>query len=175
MSATLDEIAFTLPEVPVSHKDFVSYINKNSGKEISSLVGPYNEYEAKLREGFAQHRDHKAIQDLHVNAVPVFGVTNDVLRIQRRNFDDESLDEKYIMPLSTSARKSDGAPAMVESMQDFRKNFNLFSESSLVDLDWSNVVAAGSAVVTPLLPVPKKHGTSKKAQRYAPSQFIWLC
>ncbi len=47
----------------------------------------------------------------------------------------------------------------------FKKDFPLFSESSLVDLDWSNVVAAGSSVVTPFLPAPDKFSTSKKAPR----------
>ena len=174
MTATQGGTAFVLPKVPVPHEDFVSFINKKQGRDIPNAVAPYNEYEAKLREGFAQHRDHESLRDPKVNAVPVFGTTSDVLRIRRRNTDDESLNEKYIMPLSTINRKPDGAPATVESMQEFKKNFNLFSESSLVDLNWSNVVAAGSAVVTPLLPVPKKHGISKKAQRYAPILFIWL-
>jgi hypothetical protein len=53
----------------------------------------------------------------------------------------------------------------VQDVKEFQKNFALFSESSLVDLDWSNVVAAGSAVVTCLLPVPAKHNKSKKTLR----------
>jgi len=69
------------------------------------------------------------------------------------------------MPLQFKDRKLDGAPATVESLQDFKKNFNLFSESSLADLDWTNVVAAGSSVVTALLPVPDKYNTSKKSLR----------
>jgi hypothetical protein len=44
-------------------------------------------------------------------------------------------------------------------MKEFKNNFNLFSESSLVDLDWSNVVAAGSSVVTSLLPVMVSYPT----------------
>jgi hypothetical protein len=69
------------------------------------------------------------------------------------------------MPLKDEERKPNGAPAVVPSLKDFQQNFNLFSESSLTDLDWSNVVAAGSAVTTALLPVPEKWAGSKRSLR----------
>ena len=160
-----DSAAFVLPKVPAPHKNFISYINRSQDDAIQNLVAPYNEYEAKLREGFAQHRDHHALQNPHANAVPIFEGDNDVLRVHARSTDDPTRNEKYVMPLKAKDRKPEGAPATVESMQDFKKNFNLFSESSLADLDWSNVVAAGSSVVTALLPVPDKYNASKKALR----------
>ena len=64
-----------------------------------------------------------------------------------------------------SATLPDGSPAIVEFIREFKNNLNVFSESSLVDLDWSNVVVAGSAVVTSLLAVPKEHASSKRALR----------
>lgn len=163
--ASENSAAFGLPRVPVPHNKFVSFINQNQDEAIQNLVAPYNQYEAKLREGFAQHRDHEALQDPKVNAVPIFEAHNDILRIHARSTEDQSHNEKYLMPLNAKDRKPEGAAATVESMQDFKKNFNLFSESSLADLDWSNVVAAGSSVVTALLPVPDKYNTSKKALR----------
>lgn len=174
--ATLDQLskiemaddtptAFVLPKVPVPHKNFISFINEKRVEEIQELVAPYNQYEAKLREGFAQHHEHESVLDPKVNAVPLFQKDNNVLRVRARNTDDQSRNEKYLMPLNAKDRKPEGAPATVESMQDFKKNFNLFSESSLADLDWSNVVAAGSSVVTALLHVPNEHSTSKKALR----------
>jgi hypothetical protein len=69
------------------------------------------------------------------------------------------------MPLKDKDRKPTGAPAMVASLKQFQQNFNLFSESSLVDLDWSNVVAAGSSVTTSMLPVPEKWAGSKRQMR----------
>ncbi|KAL8827871.1 MAG: hypothetical protein Q9170_006840 [Blastenia crenularia] len=174
---------FVLPKVPAVHQDFLSYINGKDGNEVRKLTAPYNNYEAKLREGFAQHRDHPILRDPNVNAVPVFKQGVDIPRISKRDIDAKSHHQNYIIPLSAKDRKPAGAPAVVESIQDFKKNFSLFSESSLADLDWSNVVAAGSSVVTPLLPVPEKFNTSKKAQReyyhekLAPSSdvdlFIW--
>lgn len=164
--AAADSSTFALPKVPVAHKDFVAYINHKDGKEVAKLVAPYNEYEARLREGFAQHRGHASLDDPNVNAVPVFSQNEDVPRIVSRTIDGQTHHQHHIIPLSAKHRKPAGAPATVESIQDFKKNFNLFSESSLADLDWSNVVAAGSSVVTSLLPIPDKYSTSKKAQRY---------
>lgn len=69
------------------------------------------------------------------------------------------------MPLKSKDRKKNGAPAVVASFKDFQQNFNLFSESALTDLDWNNVVAAGSAVTTALLPVPEKWAESKRSMR----------
>lgn len=155
-----DAKAFQLPKIPVSHRDFISYISRSKDEAVHRLVAPYNDYEAKLREGFAQHRDHQALQDSHVNAVPIFKDGNDVLRVHARNIYDTALNEKYVMPLDSKDRKPEGTLATVESIQEFKKNFNLFSESSLTDLDWSNVVAAGSSVVTALLPVPDEHSRS---------------
>ncbi|KAL8970120.1 MAG: hypothetical protein Q9197_003977 [Variospora fuerteventurae] len=183
MAATAPSSTFTLPQLPVAHKDFVSYVNRKDANLLSKVLSPYNEYEAKLREAFAQHRDHASLQDPHVNAVPIFNPDQDIPRIAKREFDEKTHHQHHIIPLTAESRKPAGVPATVESIQDFKKNFSLFSESSLADLDWSNVVAAGSSVVTPLLPVPDKYNTSKKAQReyyhqhLAPSSdvdlFIW--
>ena len=156
---------FSLPRVPVPHQDFVSYIQKEHQGTVQELLAPYNVYEGRLREGFAQHRETQALQDPKINAVPIFGADRELLRVNARSTDDKVLNGKYLMPLGEKDRKPNGAPATVESINSFKKNFNLFSESSLVDMDWSNIVAAGSSVVTALLPVPEEHDTSKKALR----------
>ncbi|KAL9002138.1 MAG: hypothetical protein Q9188_004914 [Gyalolechia gomerana] len=72
MAATEESSSFILPKVPVPHEDFVSSINRKDGDEVQRLLEPYNELEAKLREGFAQNRDHPSLLDPHVNAVPIF-------------------------------------------------------------------------------------------------------
>lgn len=159
-------MTFELPKLPAPHKDFIPYLAKHPEKSIAELTAPYNVYEAKLREGFAQYREHDSLQDVHVNAVPIFDGHEDHVRIRSRDMDDEAKNQKFIMPLKAADRKNNGAPAIVQSMKEFKQNFNLFSESSLVDMDWSNVVAAGSSVVTSLLPVPEQYNASKRTLRY---------
>ena len=69
------------------------------------------------------------------------------------------------MSLPEEKRKPNGSPAVVNSLKEFRHNLGVFCESSLSDMDWSNVVAAGSSVVNCLLPVPDEYSSSKRALR----------
>lgn len=134
---------------------------------MRDIIEPYKQYDSKVREVFAQEPNHPALADPHLNVTPVFAGHEAAIKIRARNLDTESAEEgeSYLMPLDPEKRKPNGTPAVVQSLKEFQTNFNIFSESSLVDMDWSNVVAAGSSVVTSLLPVPKKYAGSKRALR----------
>jgi hypothetical protein len=148
-------------------RDFIPYLSKNPNTPIRSLLEPFKAFEGELRKVYAQQPSHEAIKDGTVNLVPIFAGHEHELKIRARSIDNETEDEKsrFIMPLAVEDRKSSGAPAIVTSLKDFQNNFNLFSESALTDLDWSNVVAAGSSVTTALLPVPEKWAESKRSLR----------
>jgi hypothetical protein len=154
-------MAFELPPLPVPIADFVGHVNKHPDTQngVAKAVEPFKIFENKLREVYAQHPDHPAAIGNHL--VPVF--KHDPLTIRARNVAEASPREKaqYLLPLPDDARRKHGSPATVHSLKDFKTNFNLFSELSLVDLDWSNVVCAGSAVVTSLLPVDAPHNESR--------------
>ncbi|KAF2273661.1 ankyrin repeat protein [Westerdykella ornata] len=158
----------TLPDVPVKHSDFIPYIASNPQKRLPELLEPFKQYDAKLRQVFAQEPDHPALADNYLNIVPLFDGHQKDVTIRARNLDAETQEEKdrYIMPLEPQDRRPHGSPAIVHDIKDFQQNFALFTESSLVDLDWTNVVAAGSSVVTCLLPVPDKYKKSKKSLRH---------
>lgn len=134
-----------LPDVPVKHADFIPYLQSNLEKPLSQLLEPYKEYDAKLREVFAQEPNHPALNDPYINVVPVFGGHEKDLKIRARDLDVETIEEKerYVMSLDQAERRPNGSPAIVGDIKDFQQNFALFCESSLVDMDWSNVVAAG--------------------------------
>lgn len=154
-----------LPQLPRKHEDWISHVAQHPDTPLFELIAPYKEYDSKLREVFCQQPDHPAIAT--PNVVPIFAGSEQELKVRARNLAGESEDEqqRYLMPLKKTDRKPDGSSAVVQSLKDFQTNFQLFSESSLVDMDWSNVVVAGSAVVTSLLPVPEKHNGSKRALR----------
>ncbi|KAF7937481.1 uncharacterized protein EAE98_001795 [Botrytis deweyae] len=156
-----------LPSLPAPIKDFIPYLSQNPTKNISTIIEPYKAYESELRKVYAQQPDHEAVKDGAVNLVPIFSGHENDLKVRARDLDNESKEEseKYIMPLKDEERRPNGSPAVVGSIKDFQTNFNLFSESSLADLDWNNVVAAGSAVTTSLLPLPEKWAGSKRAMR----------
>lgn len=157
-----------LPSVPVQHQDFVEYVNSHQDTPIEELVRPYNEYDAVVRKVFAQEPSNPALRDNHVNLVPVYdstGSTNVPIRARNLTAETPETKEKYLLPLKDQDRRPNGSPAVVPTLEEFQKNFSVFSEGALSDMDWSNVVVAGSAVVTSLLPVPEKYRGSKRALR----------
>ncbi|KAB8262887.1 hypothetical protein BDV32DRAFT_147064 [Aspergillus pseudonomiae] len=173
----------SFPSLPAKHQDLIGWINRNQDTSIAQLLKPYNEYEAVVRKLFAQEPSHPALRDNHLNIVPLYDTSGKTIVLSRpRDPGSESADlqEKYIMPLKAESRRASGDPAVVSSLEGFRHNFNIFSEGSLSDMDWSNVVVAGSAVVTCLMPVPEEYRGSKRALRqfyhdkYAPASDVDL-
>lgn len=156
-----------LPILPVPHEELASYIAKSPSTHIEKLIEPYRKYETELRYLYAQSRDHEVLNDPHINVLPLFTKDTQNIKTRARNLATESPEEKekYIMPLPDDKRRTDGSPAVVQTLKEFRHNFGVFCESSLIDLDWDNVVAAGSSVVNCLLPVPEQYTKSKRALR----------
>lgn len=166
-STTIPAHPAMLPLIPSKHNEFISYVSAHPDTPMPQLLEPYKQFDAKLREIFAQEPHHSALSDHHINTVPVFDGHEADIKIRRRHLEAETDEEKskYVMPLKDDDRKPNDSPAIVESFKQFQNNFNVFSESSLVDMDWSNVVVAGSAVVTAMLPIPEKYSSSKRGIR----------
>ncbi|KAL1954703.1 hypothetical protein VTO42DRAFT_807 [Malbranchea cinnamomea] len=160
--------SWSFPSLPAKHSEFLSYVDSHPDTPVQELVKPYNEYDSVLRQIFAQEPSHPLLADNHVNIVPLYDANGSTdLRIRARDLASEprEIKEKYIMPLMDEDRRPHGSPAVVSTFKEFKTNFDLFSEGSLGDLDWSNVVVAGSAVVTALLPVPEEYRNSKRGLR----------
>lgn len=155
------------PALPVPPADLVKHLAKQPDESLVELIAPYRKYEAYLRETFAQNRDSELLKDPHVNVLPLFTDDTPDIKIRARDLESESDEEKarYIMSLPDDIRRPHGSPAVVSDLKEFRRNFNVFSESALVELDWSNVVAAGSSVVNCLLPVPEQYSGTKRGLR----------
>ncbi|KAL8331874.1 hypothetical protein RB593_002310 [Gaeumannomyces tritici] len=159
--------ASKLPEIPVPHAELAAYVAGNPGTPITELLEPYRVFEQELRGLYAQEPDHEVLRNPHVNVLPLFAASTPDVKVRARVLEKESQDEKdrYIMSLPDEHRRADGSPAVVDSLKRFQENFNIFSESALVDMDWNNVVVSGSAVTSCLLPVPKQFAQSKRALR----------
>ncbi|KAI1456874.1 ankyrin [Annulohypoxylon moriforme] len=159
--------ATTLPKLPVAHDALANYIANHPKTPVSELMDPYRKYEAQLREMYAQQRDNPVLDDPYINVLPLFTKDTPNIKTRARNLEVESPveKEKYIMSLPDDKRRPNDSPAVVSSLKEFRHNFSIFSESSLAEMDWSNVVAAGSSVVNCLLPVPDQFKKSKRALR----------
>ncbi|KAK6958209.1 hypothetical protein Daesc_001004 [Daldinia eschscholtzii] len=159
--------ALDLPKLPVTHDGLVNYVVNHPETPIKDIMEPFRKYEARLREVYAQERDNPALDSPYLNALPLFTEDTPNIKTRARNLEAELPEEKekYIMPLPNDKRRPNGSPAVVTSLKEFRRNFGIFSESSLAEMDWSNVVAAGSSVVNCLIPVPDKYNSSKRALR----------
>ncbi|CEI64211.1 hypothetical protein FVEN_g9050 [Fusarium venenatum] len=156
-----------LLELPTPHSQLAKYIFDHKDTPITEILEPYRKYEAELRSVYAQDRQNPLLDDPYLNVVPLFTEDTKFITTRARNLEAESEEEKskYIMALPDEKRRPHDSPATVADLAEFQKNFNIFSESSLTDLDWSNVVAAGSSVVNCLLPVPKEFNTTKRKLR----------
>lgn len=161
-------MALTLPSLPAKHKDFLRYVDSHPDTPIGDLVRPYNDYDAVTRKVFAQDPSHVIVKDNHANIVPLYNAMGSAdIRVRARDLASETPEqkEKYILPFDESMRRENGSSAAVSTLAEFQENFALFTEGALGEMDWSNVVAAGSAVVTSLLPVPEKYRKSKRGLR----------
>lgn len=160
-------MASTLPKLPVPHADLVKHITRHPDTPLTELIEPYRKYEAQIRQAFAQDPGNELLKDPYINVLPLFNEDTPDIKIRARNLAAESEEEKskYIMPLPNDVRRTDGSPAVVPHLKDFQRNFSVFSESSLAELNWSNVIAAGSSVVNCLLPVPDEYGATKRGLR----------
>lgn len=140
------------------------------GITLDDVLKPSLEDEQELRKIFAQDKTNPRLDDPHVGLVDVFGPNTEVIRkIRARVVDssnEDSLSGQYVMPLQDTQRRKDGEASMVADLDEFKKNWLIFTEGSLSQLsDWNNVVAAGGAVLSTLLPLPDKSKRSKKATR----------
>lgn len=84
-----------IPELPSKTvKEFIPYLTKHPDTAIGTLLEPYKAFESELRKVYAQQPDNEAVKDGTINLVPIFNGHEQELKIQARDLDAESEDEK---------------------------------------------------------------------------------
>jgi len=145
----------------------VAALPKGPVVSLDDILQASLEDEAELRRMFATDKTNPRLDNPHEGLVDIFAAPADI-RVTRARVvkDDEDLSAKYIMPLSESCRRKEASPAMTPTLDDFQKNWAIFTENSLSQLvDWNNVVAAGGSVLACLTPVPDDVKSSKRTLR----------
>ena len=134
---------------------------------LSQALQPSIDDEAELRKLWAMDKANARLRDPHVGLVDVFDAPDDIRKTRARVVTDEAdSNVHHILPLSEDRRRKEGEPSMVATLDEFKKNWAIFTEGSLSQLtDWSNVVAAGGDVQACLAPVPESARVSKRAMR----------
>ncbi|KAF6743504.1 ankyrin repeat protein [Ephemerocybe angulata] len=140
------------------------------GVSLDEALKPSIEDETELRQYFASDRGNARLADPYVGLVDVFAAPIDIrttrARVVKEDEDGADLIAKHIMPVPKEARRPEGAPCVVEDLDEFKKNWSIFTEGSLSQLfDWNNVVAAGGAVLACLTPLADENKVSKRAIR----------
>lgn len=154
------------PEAKAFLKRIIS-LPSGPGISLDNALQPSLDDEAELRRLFATDKTNARLKDPFVGLVDIFAAPP-VIRTTRARIikDDVDLSRKYVMPLSVDNRRKEGTPSMVENIEEFKKNWSVFTEGSLSQLfDWSNVIAAGGAVLASLTPLPDIAKESKRSMR----------
>lgn len=145
----------------------VTELPPGPGVSLDEVLKPSLADEAELRKLFAQDKRNSRLSDPYVGLVDVFDAPEDIRKTRARVVKDgEDTDAKYAMPLHEERRRKDGEPAMVDSLEEYKRNWAIFTEGSLSQLlDWNNVVVAGGSVQACLAPVPDSEKVSKRSLR----------
>lgn len=140
--------------------------------DLVQALKPALEHEADLRKTFSAQRHNVASLDPHAGLVDIFAPGAEALRRTHARLpaDEKELSAKYVMPLKDDARRKTGEPAMVDSLDQFRNVWSVFSEGTLAQLGsgpWENVIVAGGSILAALLPLPARvtKQNSKRALR----------
>jgi len=137
------------------------------GVSLDAALQPSLDEETELRKLFATDRQNAVLGNPHVGLVNVFDAPDAIRTTRARVVQDKAdLSAKHVMPLSLENRRKEGTPAMVFDLEEFKKNWAIFTEGSLSQLvDWNNVVAAGGSVLACLTPLEEENKISKRAIR----------
>lgn len=149
----------------------VAVLPKEPGVSLDPVLAPSIEQEAELRCLFAQDRKNDRLSDPYVGLISVFEAPEETgIRTTRARVakDDSELDlaAKYVFPLPQSKRRKDFEPCVVDNLEEFQRNWAIFTEGSLAQLtDWNNVIAAGGSVLGCLLPLQPAQKESRRTIR----------
>ncbi|KAJ7648214.1 hypothetical protein DFH06DRAFT_1050168, partial [Mycena polygramma] len=137
------------------------------GALLDSILKPSLDDETELRCLFAVEKTHPRLQDPYVGLIDVFEAPAAIRTTRARVVEDkDSHNSQYIMPLPASKRRKEGEPSLVSDLDEFKKNWSIFSEGSLSQLmNWDNVIVAGGAILACLAPLSEQARASKRAMR----------
>jgi len=127
--------------------------------EIDKIIVLPLQGENLLRMLFAAN--HPSIRsDPHVGLIDIFSVSPVPIAIGRDRAAD--LNSHHIFPFlqNHTLQLVDGSPAVVP-MEQFLRNWDIFTNGIFKDLDWANVVAAGGAVLACLKSTVPQHRTNR--------------
>ena len=134
----------------VNRNELIQGIRQTSDSGILEVLKPHGDRDQELRDHFAGKGSATGVDNENTRIVPLFDPQGciDLHRRDKRVFSPDQ--EKFIF--SGHGPTNESQEATVRTLRAFKENFGLFSGNVLGSLDWTNVVVAGGAVTTSLLP-----------------------
>jgi hypothetical protein len=95
---------------------------------LDAVLQPSLDDEAELRKLFATDKGNLRLKDIHVSLVDVLNAPCDI-RTTRARVVTDAVDRcpQYVMPLPDALRRKEDSPAMIECLEAFKRNCNVFS------------------------------------------------
>jgi hypothetical protein len=145
----------------------IASLPRGPGVNLDEVLQPSLDDETELRRLLATDRSNARLSNPYVGVVDVFEAPSDIRTTRARVVkDDRDRNAKHVMPVPEDKRRKEGEPCTVSDLDEFKRNWNIFSEGSLSQLmDWSNVIAAGGSVLACLAPLSDADKASKRAIR----------
>ncbi|KAI8049744.1 ankyrin repeat-containing domain protein [Syncephalis plumigaleata] len=124
--------------------------------------------EAEYRQLFAQQPNDTRITNPYVLLLDVFNHP-ELWQHPERISEDELAKRGYgiVMPITEKEKQYTPNTLAIchDTIDQFKRNWRLFTENSLENLNWNNVFAAGGAINACLLPIPEKSAKSYRTIR----------
>jgi hypothetical protein len=99
--------------------------------------------EAHFRHLFAQQPDHESVANPYVSLIKIF---DHPILWRQQDMSSQSKHE-IVMPLDEEKRRAAGECAITPGgINGFRRNWKIFTENILENINWNNVFAAGKCV-----------------------------
>lgn len=120
----------------------------------------------RLREKFAQDRDSKELKQPHLLLTSVYESNGNADAIFKTGPGTSgSVDVPVVFPTNETTTLPPSTVSVTSTLKEFQRNWDVFTESSLRGIDWTNVFAAGGSVLACLIPLPGSTGASNRARR----------
>jgi len=120
-----------------SKKFLTALTSATSERAVSLQLSEFYDIENDLRRKFAAKESGL---DPYANLIPVFHPTVYSMGAhytKARVINENTLDEKYVCPLSEKNRREDGTESFIQGgFPGFKRNWDMFTEGALDNVNW---------------------------------------
>lgn len=153
------QVQFSVPPQMLQYEHFLRYVEQHPDEPVPELLKTFTNENRKLRI-----ISRTPAEDTLADLVTLFDHPDDIQTLQTRvqatkNGPEPSKDHQ-LMFLPAARRNAPDFFSIIASQAEFESNFHVVTDGLLRGLNWSNIVAAGSAVTASLFAAPSENASS---------------